>query len=132
MPKQVRLLFIVLPSWDMPRLTGKIMDSLTQNTSHHHTVKSRDEYFNCADRYTYNVIAVWGLPGFSKEVIQDQIDNSTSLEYIHSLSVGVDEHCSIKKFRESPIPLTNARGAFSHVLGEYILLGILYHAKTVE
>jgi phosphoglycerate dehydrogenase-like enzyme len=51
---------------------------------------------------------------------------------VHSLSVGVDEHCSIKKFRESPMPLTNARGAFSHVLGEYILFGILYFAKHCE
>jgi phosphoglycerate dehydrogenase-like enzyme len=28
--------------------------------------------------------------------------------------------------------LTNARGAFSDVLAEYVLMGILYHAKHVE
>lgn len=95
MPKQVRLLFIVLPSWDMPHLTGKIKDSLAKHTSHYTTVTSRDQYFKLEDRYTYNLIAVWGLPGFSKEVIEDQLNNSTALEYIHSLSVGVDEHCSI-------------------------------------
>lgn len=28
--------------------------------------------------------------------------------------------------------MTNARGAFSDVLAEYVLMGILYHAKHVE
>ena len=51
---------------------------------------------------------------------------------MHSLSVGVDEVCSIPEFRSSNIPLTNARGAFSEVLAEYIMLGMLYHAKHVE
>jgi len=35
-------------------------------------------------------------------------------------------------FRASAIPLTNVKGAFSHVLAEYIALGMLYHAKSVE
>lgn len=50
---------------------------------------------------------------------------------MHSLSVGCDEYCSLKSFRESQIPLTNAKGAFSDVLGEYVLAGILYHAKHI-
>jgi len=125
-------MFIVLPSWNMPHLTGKIEKSLTTYTTSITIVKSRDEYFACQDRHTYTVIAVWGLPGFSKEVINDQMENNKVLKYIHSLSVGVDEHCSIKKFRESSIPLTNARGAFSHVLGEYVLFGILYFAKKAS
>lgn len=51
---------------------------------------------------------------------------------MHSLSVGCDEYCSVKNFRESSIPLTNARGAFSDVLAEYVLCGILFHAKHIE
>ena len=85
-----------------------------------------------ADRYSYDVLAVWGLPGFSKELVADQMDNSKTFKWLHSLSVGCDEYCSVKSFRESSIPLTNARGAFSDVLAEYILAGILYHAKHVE
>lgn len=132
MSNKEKLMFIVLPSWDMPHLTGLISNSLNAHTSSICVIKSRDEYFACADRHTYTVIAVWGLPGFSKEVINDQMENNKVLKWVHSLSVGVDEHCSIKKFRESPMPLTNARGAFSHVLGEYILFGILYFAKKAQ
>ena len=50
---------------------------------------------------------------------------------MHSLSVGCDEYCSVKAFRDSPLPLTNARGAFSEVLAEYVLTGILFHAKKI-
>ena len=50
---------------------------------------------------------------------------------MHSLSVGCDEYCSVQKFRESSIPLTNAKGAFSDILAEYVLAGMLYHAKHI-
>lgn len=95
-------------------------------------VQSRDDYFKLQDRYTYEVIACWGLPGLAKELIADQMKNSKAFKYMHSLSVGVDEVCSIPEFRHSDIPLTNARGAFSEILAEYILTGMLYFAKRVE
>jgi len=131
-PKQVRLLFIVLPSWDMPLLTSKILPSLKSHTSHYSVVKSKEDYFNLSDRYTYEVIACWGLPGLCKELVQDQMEHSKAFKYMHSLSVGVDEVCSVQSFRESKIPLTNARGAFSDILAEYVLMGMLYFAKHVE
>ena len=132
--KKVRLLFIVLPSWNMPVLTGVIKKQLDTFTSHYHIVKTRDEYFamSPADRYSYDVLAVWGLPGFAKALVQDQVENSQTFKYMHSLSVGCDEYCSVQKFRESNIPLTNAKGAFSAILAEYVLAGMLYHAKHVE
>ena len=37
-----------------------------------------------------------------------------------------------KDFATSEHPLTNVNGAFSHVLGEFVALGMLYHAKHVE
>jgi len=41
--------------------------------------------------------------------------------------------CSVDEFVAAEhIPLTNAKGAFSHVLGEFIALGTLYFAKKVE
>ena len=131
---KIRLMFIVLPSWDMPKLTGKIMGSLEKHCSKYTIVQSRDAYFKMdqVDRYSYDVLAVWGLPGFSKELVADQMANSKQFKWLHSLSVGCDEYCSVKSFRESNIPLTNARGAFSAVLAEYITLGILYFAKHVE
>ena len=134
MSKQIRLMFIVLPSWDMDLLTGKIMSSLTEHCPDYRIVKSRDDYFKMdkAERYSYDVLAVWGLPGFSKELVADQMNNSKAFKWLHSLSVGCDEYCSVQSFRESKIPLTNARGAFSAVLAEYVTMGILYHAKHVQ
>ena len=97
-------------------------------------MQSRDAYFKLPEkqRYSYDVIAPWGLPGFAKELIEDQTHNNKNFKWLHSLSVGCDEYCSVKAFRESSIPCTNARGAFSDVLAEYVLLGMLYHAKHVE
>jgi len=132
MSRKVSLLFIVLPSWDMPYLTSRIKGMIDANTDRVAIVKSRDEYYNLKDRYTYEVIACWGLPGLAKELIADQMDNSKAFKYMHSLSAGVDEVCSIQKFRESKIPLTNARGAFADILSEYVLLGMLYFSKHVE
>ena len=37
-----------------------------------------------------------------------------------------------ENFRLSPIPLTNVKGAYSEILGEFVALGVLYHAKLVE
>jgi hypothetical protein len=68
---KVRLLFIVLPSWDMPHLTSFIKDSLKNHTSHYDVAKSRDDYWALTDRYNYEVIACWGLPGLCKELVED-------------------------------------------------------------
>jgi phosphoglycerate dehydrogenase-like enzyme len=127
-------MFIVLPSWDMPKLTGSIMTTLKKCTSYFKIVQSRDDYMKIqsSEKYSFDVLAVWGLPGFSKELVADQMANSRSFKWLHSLSVGCDEYCSVQSFRESAIPCTNARGAFSAVLAEYVLLGMLYHAKKVE
>ena len=129
---QVKLLFIVLPSWDMPKLTARILPSLQKYCDKYSIVKTKEDYYGLEDRYEYEILAAWGLPGFVKEIVADQLNKSKSFKYMHSLSVGVDEVCSIKEFRECPIRLTNARGAFSEILAEYVLMGMLYHAKHVE
>ena len=99
---QVRLLFIVLPSWNMPELMKVIAKELNLYTSYVKIVKSRDEYFAMApkERYSFEVLAVWGLPGFAKALIEDQTENNKNWKYMHSLSVGCDEYCSVKAFRE--------------------------------
>lgn len=51
---------------------------------------------------------------------------------MHSISAGIDGYVAKPAFKASPIPLTNARGAYSAVLGEFIALGMLYHTKHVE
>jgi phosphoglycerate dehydrogenase-like enzyme len=51
---------------------------------------------------------------------------------VHSLAAGIDSIVAIDSFRNSPIPLTNAKGAYSEILGEFVALGVLYHAKKLE
>jgi phosphoglycerate dehydrogenase-like enzyme len=39
---------------------------------------------------------------------------------------------AVKEFKDSPIPLTNAKGSYSEILAEFVALGVLYHAKHLE
>ena len=54
------------------------------------------------------------------------------MKWVHSLSAGIDGYVAVQEFRDSEIPLTNAKGAFSTILGEFIALGVLYHTKHLE
>lgn len=55
----------------------------------------------------------------------------TAARWVHSLSAGV-EKLMVPGFRESPVPLTNARGVFKRSLAEFAILGILYFYKRVR
>lgn len=65
-------------------------------------------------------------------IVEDQLRVNRQLKWVQSLSAGVDAYCGVPEFRESNIALTNVKGAFSQVLGEFVALGVLYHAKHVE
>ena len=54
-----------------------------------------------------------------------------NLQWAHSLWVGIDKLLT-PEFKASPIPLTNARGAYSKSLAEFCILGILFHAKNMR
>ena len=47
------------------------------------------------------------------------------------MSAGIDGYVSAQDFADSNIILTNVKGAFSDVLGEFVALGMLYHAKKI-
>jgi len=83
------------------------------------------------ERYTYDVLLIQ-MRSFSPFVCEDQTKNNKNLKWVHTLSAGIDGFVAKKVFRESPIPLTNAKGAYSEVLGEFVALGVLYHTKHVE
>ena len=55
-----------------------------------------------------------------------------NLKWVHSISAGVDGYVAVRSFKESEVVLTNAKGAFSEILGEYIGMGVLYHSKHLE
>lgn len=60
------------------------------------------------------------------------MQENKNLKWVHSISAGIDGYVAVQSFRDSEIPLTNAKGAYSSVLGEFIALGMLYHTKKVE
>jgi phosphoglycerate dehydrogenase-like enzyme len=56
---------------------------------------------------------------------------SSNLKWAHSLSVGV-ENSLFPELVASPAPLTNARGAFSRSLAEFVIAGALFFDKKIR
>lgn len=69
--------------------------------------------------------------GASPDVVRAAVDKATKLKWLHSLSAGVD-HLMGTRLRESDIPVTNAKGAYSPSLGEYCIAAMLYFAKDLR
>lgn len=59
-------------------------------------------------------------------------NKDNKLEWVHSFMAGVEPFLRSPAFKECKIPLTNARTAFNRSLGEFALLGILYHTKKMS
>ncbi len=69
--------------------------------------------------------------GHDGEVLQALWPRTKSLKWVHSLSAGV-ENLVFPELRNSPVPLTNARGVFKKSLAEFAILGMLFFAKDVR
>ena len=63
----------------------------------------------------------------------DQVENvlrrNPSINWVHSFTIGVDWFIKNDYMRNHPAPLTNAKGAYSDSLGEWVALGMLWHTK---
>jgi phosphoglycerate dehydrogenase-like enzyme len=66
----------------------------------------------------------------SKDELRRAMEGAPKLEWIHGRAAGLDS-VLFPELIESPIPLTNGRGAFSQSLGEFVMCGVLYFAKEV-
>ena len=53
------------------------------------------------------------------------------VKWVHSLWAGVDK-LLVPEIRDTAIPLTNAKGAYSKSLAEFCILGILFFAKDMR
>jgi phosphoglycerate dehydrogenase-like enzyme len=53
------------------------------------------------------------------------------LRWIHSRSAGLDE-LLFPELAESAVPLTNARGVFSEILGEFVIAAVMFFAKGLR
>jgi phosphoglycerate dehydrogenase-like enzyme len=69
--------------------------------------------------------------GASAVVTKAAVDAAAKLRWLHSLSAGVD-HLMATRLRQSDIPVTNAKGAYSPSLGEYAIASMLFFAKHVR
>ena len=69
--------------------------------------------------------------GVSPVVVKAAIESAPKLQWLHALSAGVD-HLMATRLRESDIPVTNAKGAYSQSLGEYCIAAMLYFAKDLR
>ena len=68
---------------------------------------------------------------FVSDLVEDQAENSTRLDWVHSLTHGVDRYLHLPKFAASNIKLTRAIGIASPSLAEFVTLGMLWHAKKL-
>lgn len=111
-----------------------IKDGMTKNISSHKFISSMDEYnaIPADEKYTFDIMMVQLGTTCAGGAIKDQVLNSKTFKWVHSLSSGIDGYVAVQEFKDSDIPLTNAKGAFSTILGEYVALGVLYHCKHLE
>jgi len=106
---------------------------MTKYVSSYKTVKDMDEYAALSDEdKAVDIVVVQLGTTCSGPVLKEQVLNNSNLKWVHSLSAGIDGYVAVQEFRDSNIPLTNAKGAFSSILGEFIALGVLYHTKHLE
>ena len=106
---------------------------MTKYVSSYKTVKDMDEYAALSDEdKAVDIVVVQLGTTCSGPVLKEQVLNNSNLKWVHSLSAGIDGYVAVPEFRDSNIPLTNAKGAFSSILGEFIALGVLYHTKHLE
>lgn len=130
-----RLLFCVPPKGPAQTegLISKIPEIMAKYVASYKTVKDMDEYAALSDDEKQpDIIIVQLGTTCSGPVLKEQVTNNKNLKWVHSLSAGIDGYVAVQEFRESEIPLTNAKGAFSSILGEFIALGVLYHTKHLE
>ena len=65
------------------------------------------------------------------DILSHQADHNPNLKWVHSFATGIDGFITNAKFVKSPVVLTNSKGAYSTVLGEFIAMGVLYFSKDL-
>jgi phosphoglycerate dehydrogenase-like enzyme len=64
----------------------------------------------------------------SRELLRQVWGVAPRVRWVHSRAAGLDDQL-FPELAESPVPLTNARGVFSEILGEFVIGAILFFAK---
>lgn len=66
-----------------------------------------------------------------QDLIRLAFTKAEKLQWVHSLMAGVEKKL-IPEIRQSPIPMTNARGVYAESLGEFALASCLFFAKDLK
>jgi phosphoglycerate dehydrogenase-like enzyme len=64
-------------------------------------------------------------------LLQATFPSAKKVQWVHTLSAGVDK-VLFPELNESPVPLTNGRGAFKDGLAEFALASMLFFAKDLR
>ena len=67
----------------------------------------------------------------SRDLLRQVWRMAPRVRWIHSRSAGLDE-LLFPELVESAVPLTNARGVFSEILGEFVIAAVLFFAKGLR
>jgi phosphoglycerate dehydrogenase-like enzyme len=67
----------------------------------------------------------------SRDLLRQVWRMAPRVRWIHSRSAGLDE-LLFPELAESATPLTNARGVFSEILGEFVIAAVLFFAKGLR
>jgi phosphoglycerate dehydrogenase-like enzyme len=67
----------------------------------------------------------------SRDLLRQVWRMAPRVRWIHSRSAGLDE-LLFPELAESAVPLTNARGVFSEILGEFVIAAVLFFAKGLR
>jgi phosphoglycerate dehydrogenase-like enzyme len=67
----------------------------------------------------------------SRDLLRQMWPMAPRVRWIHSRSAGLDE-LLFPELAESDVQLTNARGVFSEILGEFVIAAVLFFAKGLR
>jgi phosphoglycerate dehydrogenase-like enzyme len=68
---------------------------------------------------------------FGGELLRQVFPLARRVKWVHNISAGV-ENALFPELIESPVPLTNGRGVFGRVLGEWAVAAMLFYAKDLR
>lgn len=117
----IKLLVLSSPTADHLRLLDRLpepVDILTGN----------DPEFASAHAASAEVIFVGSSEG---DLLRMIFPLAQEVRWVHSMSAGV-EKILFPELVESPVPLTNGKGAFTGALAEFALASILFFAKDLR
>jgi len=84
------------------------------------------------DKASFDTFVSYRLPETTQILDYILERNPNQLKWVHSCIAGVEIFLNSKAFKESPIPLTNARTAFSKILGEFVIMAMIYFTKNMQ